>query len=68
MKAEIKLNPTRISIPKYGNGLMLAMEFLAKWATIMPTGIYDVGERIEIRLPLTNHSIRPIKKYINDNL
>jgi hypothetical protein len=68
--AKIKLNPVRISIPKYGNGLMLAIEYLARVGTVLPTGIYDIeGEnRIEIKLPYTKHSIRHIRDYINNNL
>jgi len=68
MKAEIKLNPVRISIPKYGHGLMLAMEYLARVRYVLPTAILDTGDRIEIRLPYTKHSIRGIKNYINNNL
>jgi hypothetical protein len=68
MKAEVKLNPVRLSIPKYGNGLMLAMEYLAKCETILPTGIYEVGETIELKLPYTKHSIKSIQNYINANL
>lgn len=68
MKAEVKLNPVRLSIPKYGNGLMLAMEFLAMAGSVTPTAIFDTGDRIELKLPYTKHSIQSIKNYINANI
>ena len=66
-QVEVKLNPVRLCIPRYGNGLMLLMEYLAKYGP-MPTGIFSREEFIEIKLPVTKHGIRPIKEYINQNL
>lgn len=67
-KVKIKLKPVRLSIPKYGNGLMLCMEYLSKIKTVLPTKIEDTGAHIEITLPYTQHSIKHIANYINLNL
>lgn len=67
MKATIKLNPVRLSVPKYGNGLMLMMETLSQ-RSVMPTKIIQLDDSFEFVLPLTKHSIRPLVNYINANL
>ena len=64
--AEIKLNPVRIRLFKYDHSIMLALEYLAQEKTY-PTKIVDDGDYIELILPYTKHSIRPLQRFINKN-
>lgn len=69
MLSQVKLNPTRIRLPKNGNALMLLMERAANYKTMAFLGIvteFDMYFEIEIRG--TKHVAQAVKKYINDNL
>jgi len=68
MKTTVKLNPTRLIIPKYGNGLLLAMEYLSKIPSVLPSKITADDNNIELVLPYTKQSIRTILNYINNNI
>ena len=67
MRSSIKLNPIRLIVPKYNNSPMLFLESIAG-TSIMPLSIINNDEYFEIELPLTKHSVRRFKEYINANL
>ncbi len=69
MKAQIKKNPTRIRVPKYGNGLMLLMEYASNYKTNSILGlITQYDEYFDVELRMTAPTAQSIKKYINNNL
>jgi len=68
MAAKVKLNPTRLVLPKYGRELSLAMEYLSRAKNVLPTQINTDECVVELVLPYTKHSIRGIQKYINANI
>jgi len=67
MKAKIKHNPTRIIIDKYNMSPTLLLEYISHYGGIF-ISIIDNGATLEIKLPLTKQSIRPLLHYINNNL
>jgi hypothetical protein len=69
LKAQVKNNPTRIRVPKYGKGLMLLMEAASRYNSTPLCGqIKDVGEYFDLGLRMTSPAAQSIKKYINSNI
>lgn len=71
-KAKVKLNPVRISVPKYGNGLMLLMERASRYSGGLGSFLGHVTEQEEgyfdIEIRGTKDVAQSVKKYINLNL
>ena len=69
MNAQIKKNPVRIRVPKYGNGLMLLMEYASNYKTGTILGLVtQLDEYFDIELRMTAPAAQSVKKYINANL
>lgn len=71
-QAQVKLNPVRIRVPKYGNALMLLMEEASKYKSCMRSFLGNVTDEVEgyfdIEIRGTKHVAQDVKKYINLNL
>ena len=72
LQAKVKLNPVRIRVPKYGNGLMLLMERAIKYSGGMGYFLGNVTDELEdyfdIEIRGTKDVAQSVKKYINANL
>ena len=68
MEATIKKNPTRICVPKYGNALMLCMEYAAQYSGPIMGKVTQLDEHFEIELRMTVPCAQSWKRYINANL
>ena len=72
MEAKVKLKPTRIRVPKYGNGLMLLMEKASKYTNVLSSFLGNVTEQEEgyfdVEIRGTKDVAQCVKKYINLNL
>ena len=68
MKATIKINPVRVRVPKYGNGLMLLMEFASRYTTPILGKITDLEKTFDVELRMSRVAAQSAKKYINLNL
>ena len=68
MKAQVKLNPTRLRLPKYGNALMLLMELASRHYTPVIKKVTQNEETFDIEIYGTKAVAQSFKKYINDNL
>jgi len=66
-KAKVKLDPVRIVIPKYGFAPALLLEYFAGQGVVGFT-ITDNADYLEVIVPLTKQSIRPLLAYINGNI
>jgi len=69
LQAQVKRNPTRIRVPKYGNALMLLMECATRYSTMPLIGnVTDADEYFDVQVRMTSPCAQSIKKYINANL
>jgi hypothetical protein len=68
MRAEVKKDPVRIRVPKYGNALMLCMEYLSDYRLPVIKRVHQLDEHFDIELMMTAPAAQPIKRYINANL
>jgi hypothetical protein len=69
MKVQVKINPVRIRIPRYGNALMLLMEYASKYKVTPILGkVTDLDEWFDIELRMTRVTAQSVKKYINENI
>ena len=72
LQAKVKLNPVRIRVPKYGNGLMLLMERASRYSGGLGSFLGHVTEQEEdyfdIEIRGTKDVAQSVKKYINLNL
>ena len=72
LQAKVKLNPTRIRVPKYGNGLMLLMERASKHYSGMGSFLGNVTEQEEdyfdIEIRGSKDVAQSVKRYINSNI
>lgn len=68
MKAEVKLNPVRIRLPKYGNALMLLMEQASDYKMPFLGKVTDDDKYFLIEISGTKDVAQSVKKYINANL
>ncbi len=72
LKAQVKLNPVRIRVPKYGNALMLLMEKASKYKSCMNSFLGNVTDEVEdyfdIEIRGTKDVAQSVKNYINLNL
>tara|TARA_R110002050_G_scaffold208744_1_gene344786 strand:+ start:150 stop:356 length:207 start_codon:yes stop_codon:yes gene_type:complete len=65
--AQVKLNPTRLRLPKYGNALMLLMEDMAKSNTKI-NKVHDLDEFFDVEIHASKNVAQSIKNYINRNI
>jgi hypothetical protein len=71
LQAKVKLNPVRIRVPKYGNGLMLLMEKASRYSGGLGSFLGHVTEQeyyFDIEIRGTKDVAQSVKKYINNNL
>jgi len=69
MEATVKKNPVRIRVPKYGNGLMLLMEYVSRYTHSSILGnVTQLDEYFDVEIRMTAPCAQSIKKYINANL
>jgi hypothetical protein len=68
MKAQVKIKPTRIRVPKYGNALMLLMEYASNSHGGILGNVTQFDEYFDIELRMTAPTAQSVKKYINANL
>jgi len=68
MEAKVKLNPTRLRIPKYGNGLMLLMEYASKYQGDILGKVTNMEENFDVEIKATKAVAQSWKRYINANL
>ena len=66
-EVQVKLNPTRLRLPKYGNALMLLMEDMSKSNTKI-NKVHDLDEFFDVEIHASKNVAQSIKKYINLNL
>jgi len=68
MESKVKLNPVRIRVPKYGNGLMLLMEYASKYQSDILGNVTQLDEAFDIEIKGTKAVAQSWKRYINANL
>lgn len=68
LTASVKLNPVRIRVPKYGNGLMLLMESAARRSSSFLGKVSELDDYFDIEIRGTKAVAQTVKKYINSNL
>tara|TARA_B100001248_G_C27251683_1_gene394116 strand:+ start:195 stop:410 length:216 start_codon:yes stop_codon:yes gene_type:complete len=67
-QAEVKLNPIRIRVPEYGNGLMLLMEIANNKSNFLGNVTVELEGYFDIEIRGTKQVAQDVKKYINLNL
>jgi len=68
MKAQVKKQPVRIRLPKYGHALMLCLEYLSQYQSPVIGKVHHLDECFDIELKMTAPAAQQLKKYINNNL
>ena len=67
-QVKVKLNPVRLRIPKYGNGLMLLMEQQSNDSFLFIGKVENLENHFDIQIKGSKHFAQSIKEYINENL